>query len=537
MSPSFQTYSPQAERKPLRIAALILMLSLTAPLFAQTQDLPLEGEAYSAADEAYKAFNRGEYKYAEGKAREALTSRPDVLRLHLLLIDVLIATNDIAHAREEIEKARHAFAPKPEIEARQTAINQRLAHQFAAEAYAALQNKNINIALTSAQRAVGYMPNDMSYRLLLLNAQLVADRLSDALETASAAIALDSQNYVPLVWRGYIHQRLGKLQAGADFNAALAINKLTDDERKNIRIIAADAALASGDHARAKALLRDYVSTDPRIIPRLEDAEAMARGKGMVKSNSMSQPIQNCRTATSGVVCSLEPAFAQIISEPLPNVPDKLNESYEAATRAYEAERQRNYDLAVTEARKAIVANKADVSNHLLFVNLLNLAKRPDEAEAAATVAITGGMARGELYALRGFARHQLHKYAGALSDWEMALELGVPGDQSRVVRLGIADAALSLKQPLRALRAIEKMPQSYEVLIRRGYAFEALGRKEEALAAFTLAARSRTTLVQRGDALRAEINVLVQLDRKAEARALFDKSLAQGLLKSINEA
>ena len=47
----------------------------------------------------------------------------------------------------------------------------------------------------------------MSYRLLLLSAQLADSNLADAIITTDEAIKLDPGNYVPVVWRGYVHQR------------------------------------------------------------------------------------------------------------------------------------------------------------------------------------------------------------------------------------------------------------------------------------------------------------------------------------------
>ena len=86
--------------------------------------------------------------------------------------------------------------------------------------------------------------------------------------TATGAIKLDPGNYVPVVWRGYVYQRLGnRAQAVADFNAALAIPNLTDVEKKNIRLIAADAALASGDYrGRAGIAARTIRRTDPAVV-------------------------------------------------------------------------------------------------------------------------------------------------------------------------------------------------------------------------------------------------------------------------------
>jgi tetratricopeptide (TPR) repeat protein len=503
---------------------------------------PLEGESYTAADEAYKAFSQGDYQKAAARAAESVALRPDILRLHLLLIDALVAAGDLAQADKATAKASEIFAANQELESRQANIRQRLALQPAGEGYKALERGDTKAAIRAARSAVEYAPDVMSYRLLLLSAQLADNNFSDALTTATDAVALDPGNYVPLVWRGYIKQRLGRhADAVADFNAALAIPGLTDTAQKNIRLIFADAALASGDYAAALELLRNYSRTDPKVITRLTDAEGASERKGVLKNdgNYMPMPVQDCRTIASGVVCNLEAPSVQSILAPLPPSPaDKAAaESYEATERAYKAEKAKDYKLAIAEARKAVEISPEVLANRLLLVNLLMSAGRPAEAEAEATKIIAQGNASAEIYAQRGYARNLQHNGRGAMADWETALQRGLANDQSRNVRLSLADAALAAKQPLRALRAIQKLPTSYDTAIRKAYALQALERKEEALPYFKVAERLATTNEQRDGALRAQISTLSELGRKPEARAMFDLALARGRLGSIRDA
>ena len=84
-----------------------------------------------------------------------------------------------------------------------------------------------------------------------------------------------------------------------------------------------------------------------------------------------------------------------------------------------------------------------------------------------------------EIYAQRGYARNLQHISRGAMADWEIALQRGLPPDQARNVRLSLADAALAAKDPSRALRALQKLPVSYDTAIRRAYALQALDRRK----------------------------------------------------------
>lgn len=503
---------------------------------AEVADRPLEGDAYIAADKAYKSFGQGDYRSAAAIAADAVALRPDILRLRLLLIDACLAAGDISQAERATMSASQVFASDPELEARLASIRQRLAQQPASDAYKAFERGDLKGAIRAARSAVENAPDVMSYRLLLLNSELADNNLAGAGATASDAIKLDPGNYVPLVWRAYIYQRLGNRGlAIADLNAALALPGLTEIETKNIRLIAADAALASGDYRSVQQLLGSYPKTDPQVVTRISDAEAVANGQARLKGDgkSMPMPVQNCRDTPYGSVCSLEAPLVQGVATPI----DKAAEGFEAAGKAYEAARAKNYSEAIEEARKAIDASPEALANRLLLINLLISAGRPAAAEAEATRIINQGQANAEIYAQRGYARKQQNKDRAAMADWEAALQRGLLGEQARNLRLSLADAALAAKEPQRALRALERLPASYATAIRKAYALQALGRKQESLPQFKIAERLAPTSAQRDDALRGQVNTLLELGQTAEARIIFDQALARGQLSSIRDA
>ena len=80
------------------------------PCPGRRQRLPLAGDAYTAADAAYKAFEHGNHRASATSAAEAVALRSDLLRLHLLLIDSLLAAGDFAEAEQAIKAASTAFA-------------------------------------------------------------------------------------------------------------------------------------------------------------------------------------------------------------------------------------------------------------------------------------------------------------------------------------------------------------------------------------------------------------------------------------------
>lgn len=126
-------------RAALGVFVLAAVLCHGATAQVASSEHPLEGESYSAADEAYKAFNRGDYQAAATRAAQSVALRPDMLRLHLLLIDSLIAAGDLAQADKAATQASQIFASNVEIESRQANIRQRLALQPAGEGYKALE--------------------------------------------------------------------------------------------------------------------------------------------------------------------------------------------------------------------------------------------------------------------------------------------------------------------------------------------------------------------------------------------------------------
>ena len=146
------------------LGALLLAVVLCAGASAQVADNgpPLEGDAYTAAETAYKAFGQGDYKASATSAAEAVALRPDLLRLHLLLIDLLVAAGDLTQAEQATKTASEAFAGNQELEGRQANIRQRLAQRPAGEGYKALEKGDAKAAIRAARSAVEYAPDSMS---------------------------------------------------------------------------------------------------------------------------------------------------------------------------------------------------------------------------------------------------------------------------------------------------------------------------------------------------------------------------------------
>ena len=88
------------------VIALGLIGLGSTPAFAQ-EPLPLSGNAYRIAEQAFGAYDRGDFQQAYRTASEAVRLRPDVARLRLLQI---YAAQKLGRTDEARALARRAIA-------------------------------------------------------------------------------------------------------------------------------------------------------------------------------------------------------------------------------------------------------------------------------------------------------------------------------------------------------------------------------------------------------------------------------------------
>jgi tetratricopeptide (TPR) repeat protein len=213
--------------------------------------------------------------------------------------------------------------------------------------------------------------------------------------------------------------------------------------------------------------------------------------------------------------------------------------AYRAADAAYKAEAKGEHTAAVKAARVAVALAPENAAYRRLLVDALANSGNLPEADAVATNALSRFPADGALLAQRGYIRQRSGRPAEAADDFAAAQRAGLATDaERRNVALALADAALSAKQPQRAIEALQPYAheKSYAVASRRAFALLALGKKEEALADFSSAAEWATTAQERTTLLKAEINLLADLGRKDEARQLFEKAKSDGSLDAASD-
>ncbi|MFG1256770.1 tetratricopeptide repeat protein [Xanthobacter flavus] len=271
----------------------------------------LTGAAWVAADRAYAAQREKRYADAVTYAREALKLRPDAPRLWLLLMDALDAQGKTAEAVVAGNAAIAAGITDQALTARVRSQSRVLAQEPSVAANKALEASNPKAAIEQARKAVALVPDDLSYRVLLVYTLLADGQLEAADKAASEAIQVDPQSFLPRTLRGYVRMRLGKVaEAEQDFDTALKDEVLTGPTAHDARLVMADAAIAAGHPQRAIKLL-EPVEPDAAVQARLRVARAQERNPKVVPANAaqtLPVPFQKCIDTPYGPSCSLIPA-------------------------------------------------------------------------------------------------------------------------------------------------------------------------------------------------------------------------------------
>lgn len=421
----------------IRKTGLLLALCLTLPPAGggaqETLPLPLSGPPLDLATRAYTAVADGDYDTAISLLREAIRQRPDSVDLRVQLVDALIAADDLSAATAE---ARATPGDDPRLADRLKTIRERLAFRADRRSWASLDYRD----------AIGGAPSSVDPAFIAADAAfkaLAAGRAATAVERAREAVRLAP-------------------------------------DRRDYRLILADALSAAGRKAEAETVLSALIAARP-------DAELLTR-RGYLRL-----------------------ALGR---------PGGAADDFAAAMRLLPAGSAEAARLRLALADASIAAGRTVQAEAILTELLL---RRPSVS----------------LFTQRGNLRLQRGDAAGALADFEAALRLGPtrPGE-ARTLRLAAADAAMSADRPQTALDLLAPLSgeQSYAVTSRTGFALLALDRKAEALAAFETARGLARTPAERSLATRTVIALTSELGRTEEARALLTAALADGSLAGTSD-
>jgi tetratricopeptide (TPR) repeat protein len=214
--------------------------------------------------------------------------------------------------------------------------------------------------------------------------------------------------------------------------------------------------------------------------------------------------------------------------------------AYQAAARAYQAAERGDNAGALQNARSAASLAPGNRDYQILLFNLLGANGLTGEAlvHGEAIARRFGPSPAFDVQRAGLLAQAERRAEARALLTAAIASRQ-LDAAEERTARITLADAAQADEDPAAALEALRPLAGevSYDVQSRRGFALDALGQREEALAAFGSAFHLAVGPEPRGTMARAQIATLAALERQAEARALFDRSRESGLFNGSSPA
>ncbi|KAG0955391.1 hypothetical protein G6F31_012895 [Rhizopus arrhizus] len=330
-------------------------------------------------------------------------------------LDALEAQGKYEEADAAAAKAIALGAPnRNDLTARQQTMKRRMAIKPAEAGYQALIANRPGDAVPLARQAVALAPDTASHRLLLISALMLDNQLQAAEDAATDAMKQDDENTVALVMRAYLRQRQGKTDlANADFDAALKQDWLDDDQRRNIRLIAADASLAAGENARALALVQPLGAKDDAADARIKRARARPAVPATLTLANYPAPVQDCRDTPYGTSCELLPSDAAGSGGP--------------ASLAYAAYAREDYQEAIAQARKAVEQDPANKELQRLLTTTLAAGNRQQLAEANQRMgeALAAQPDDPTLLMQRGYLHQRMNEPKLALQDFQAARATG----------------------------------------------------------------------------------------------------------------
>jgi tetratricopeptide (TPR) repeat protein len=382
-----------------------------------------------------------------------------------------------------------------------------VAYTYADTAYRAYKIGDYATVIAKTRQAIAIRPDSARLRALLIDALFAQGNLEEADAVASEAISRFGDDAELLARQRNIREQLENKTKIEAFKTADEGFKAYD--QKDYATAVQDARKAieidSSKQLYRILLVNSLIATDDLDEANKEVTEAL------VKFDNDAELLDRQRYIRQ-----------QIAAKP-------LAEAYAAADAAYKAFAKKDYATAVKEAQIAVDLDPLNRSYRDLLENAERAQKRPVVVQS-----------RGAILAQRGYADQRRGDFAAAVSDFSAAMRVGLPTpSQSYTVRLALADSYLGAGDAQHAMDILAPFSDSsgYEMSARRGFALQAMKRSPEALDSFTAACASARTPRELAIALSARIALLAEMNKKAEARALFDQSFANGQLRPLSSA
>lgn len=384
--------------------------------YPQSQSPSRPAPGFSAAAQAFKAYDRDNFGVAAQSARQAIAQAPKRMDYRLLLIESLQRQQHLEEADQATTEALRVFPDDDTLLMRREAIRRQLAAPLAIAGYRALEQGNLPLAVDQARKAVAWAPEIGAHQQLLISALIATQDYRAAELAATGALAQDDGETAPWILRSYALDRQGKTQAAqADLNRALSIEGLLDSEVREIRFFAADLALANNEPQQALDQLQKLpADTGGEVARRRAAAQVAFRQKnnGLKTATRFPAPALNCQESAFGLICDIWPG-------------NQRDGGTDTAVQAYAALARKDAASAAALASEAIRRAPQNSAYRSLLVSALTEQKRLPEAIAAASDGLQANGDDARLLAQRGRLRQQTGDDAGARKDFTQALALG----------------------------------------------------------------------------------------------------------------
>ena len=442
--------------------------------------------AYVFADRAYKASARGDHAEAANAARQAVRLAPENRAYRSLLVYELMEIDQLDEADAVASQAPAAASvsgTEDELTARQKLVRQHIAFRHFDAANQAMSAGNPDAAVESARKGISYAPGLLAHRLQLIGVLQAAQKWPEAEQATGDAIRDLGPQPALLVLRAYGLQRTGQRPAAvADLDAALAGPALNAEDQRNFRLIAADAALAAAEPQKVLDLLAAAPGPDEGVASRRAAAiqsyrqNSVARGAA---APAWPTPRMVCGGASFSPACELRPGE---------NPPDP---AYPVADAAYKAFNARDYELAASKAREALVLAPGNLQYRALLVNALMAAGQMEQADQAASGFLSSTPEDSEMLALRSNVRLRMGQPALAAADAEAALRSKNLSVASEIGMLQQLDRKAQARERFTA--AMQEKAFAEQPDVDTAYLAVRVGDDETAMAAFDRASSTNT--------------------------------------------
>lgn len=513
----------------------VLGLLLSSAVFAAGPaeiPLPLTGPAYLLADDAYKAYQQGDYRLAIDKVREAIRLRPDVARLKDLL------RNAEAALAAPVQGAQPA-ARRPTAKKSAQQAPSDPAHESAETAYSAYDRHDYSLAVRSARDAVGLMPDNPAYRLLLVNA-LIADKQFDAADQAiSEALQQTGSSKELSMQRVALHRELGAIAETSayqalersDVSAAIGFARkavIYAPADESYRVVLAQALLLGEEFDDANRVASDAQTLNEHdAAPLVLRAYARQRlGQRAAASAEFDLALQKPGTADARRNVRLITADAALAA----NEPQKALDVLASFGNLDDAETERRRRAARHALKRPNRLPASTMSVNRFPVPAIDCSAK---SEHAVCQVLPGQPARdpGFAIAAQAYSAFQAKDYDTAIAKTQQALALS---PHNRNYQLLLVNAALSANRLDEAERAaslaLAEDDDDAALLAQRGYLRQRLGKP-------LLAQEDFSAALNIGDLpLALEIGLLSDLGRKQQAWHAFANGINTGAFNKMSD-